>query len=133
MTHKCRCGNMINNPAQDFCAGCNAERIIMKEIERMTTDQTSDALTDEEILQSALIKGFSLSTAYGQECGQLMPISDSATLIAFARDIERMTRADQPGWQPIETAPRDGTQFLANFDEYAIADAMLAEREKAGK
>ncbi len=43
-------------------------------------------ITDKQILEVAL-QGFMLSTAYGQQTTKLMPVSDSATLLAFARSM----------------------------------------------
>jgi hypothetical protein len=48
----------------------------------------------EEILEIALETGFMLSTAYGQKEPKLMPVSDSATLIAFANAIAAHERED---------------------------------------
>lgn len=47
----------------------------------------------DKIIELALISGFALSTAYGQEAPKLMPISDDDTIVAFAHallaEIER--------------------------------------------
>lgn len=43
-----------------------------------------EAKEDLEIMEAALICGFVISTAYGQGKDKLMPISDYATLKAFA-------------------------------------------------
>ncbi len=45
---------------------------------------------------SALFHGFLLSTAYGQESGKRMPITDSATLLKFAREVIRLSGVAQP-------------------------------------
>jgi len=56
------------------------------------------ALSEERISVLALEHGFSLSTAYGQAADKLMPISDRATLIAFARAIEaELTHSSSKG------------------------------------
>ncbi len=44
---------------------------------------------DEEIIALALESGFMLSTAHGQDANKLMPVSDTATLIKFARALLR--------------------------------------------
>jgi hypothetical protein len=44
-------------------------------------------LTAEDIGMLALDAGFMLSTQYGQEPPKLMPVSDSRTLVSFARKV----------------------------------------------
>ncbi len=73
-------------------------------------------LTDNEIVQSALFHGFSLSTTYGQEPGKLMPITDSGTLLKFAREIIRMsTRTPHPDTAAVKAAQR-AIDHLSSFE-----------------
>ena len=46
-------------------------------------------LKREEVLAQALEAGFMLSTAHGQKPLQLMPVSDSETLMRFAEKVIR--------------------------------------------
>lgn len=43
-----------------------------------------DDLDRNHVLIAALDAGFAISTAYGQDDGKLMPITDMATLMDFA-------------------------------------------------
>lgn len=47
---------------------------------------------NSQILETALKCGFAISTAHGIGKGQAMPISDSATLLAFAREVLRLAK-----------------------------------------
>lgn len=42
-------------------------------------------LSPQDVLSAALEAGFMVSTRYGQTPPKLMPVSDSATLIEFAK------------------------------------------------
>ena len=48
----------------------------------------------QDVLRIALEVGFSISTAYGQESGKLMPISDSKTLERFAQALAEINEGD---------------------------------------
>lgn len=52
-------------------------------------------ITDKEIVGAALTAGFMLSTQCRQGERQMMPVSDTATLREFAREIERISRQHQ--------------------------------------
>lgn len=79
----------------------------------MTDTNPLPELTDDEITVAAMSAGFALSTAYGQSTTKLMPVSDRATLIAFARAIEHLARstAAQPveptGWKLVPVVATD--------------------------
>lgn len=47
-------------------------------------------MNNSQILDAALKCGFAISSTHGISEGQDMPISDSATLIDFAREIIRL-------------------------------------------
>lgn len=52
-------------------------------------------MNNSQILDAALKCGFAISSTHGISEGQDMPISDSATLIDFAREIIRLTKSEQ--------------------------------------
>lgn len=52
-------------------------------------------MNNNQILDLALKCGFALSSTHGTGEGQNIPISDSATLIDFAREIIRQTKSEQ--------------------------------------
>lgn len=81
----------------------------------MTPTPVLPSLTDQEITIAAMSAGFMLSTAHGQSTHKMMPVSDRATLIAFARAIESLSRAPAEPLCPyyIDGPFNDGTHAVA--------------------
>ena len=52
-------------------------------------------VSKQVVLRIALEVGFSISTAYGQESGKLMPISDSKTLERFAQALAEINEGEK--------------------------------------
>lgn len=64
----------------------SAKQMGMK-AEYIRADLAQKTVTREEVMQIALESGIMLSTQYGQADGKLMPVSDTETLLRFAKSL----------------------------------------------
>jgi hypothetical protein len=53
--------------------------------------RATKAISESDIISIALETGFMISTQYGQEENQPMPVSDKATLLRFAKALQALT------------------------------------------
>ena len=61
--------------------------LIDEALTHLTAIREANEWQDDEILSNALEAGFMISTQYGQDTNQPMPVSDSKTLLKFARSL----------------------------------------------
>lgn len=54
-------------------------------------------MSDDKIIGMALINGFMISSAHGQDAGKLMPVTNAATILRFAREIIRAALGTREG------------------------------------
>jgi hypothetical protein len=68
---------------------------LYREIRRLKDEsKPKRPVSKQDILRIALEVGFSISTAYGQESGKLIPISDSKTLERFAQALAEINEGE---------------------------------------
>lgn len=96
------------------------------------TPQPTPKVSKETVIQVALASGFTLSTHHGQDKFQLMPVSDSDTLLIFARNlVNALALRDAPALRE----PTESEGYAAECSDKGIELLAIAEngdREEGG-
>jgi len=97
------CYDLVDEESNLDHDGDKANELICKVYEWNNAKRIADFLESkpkrpvsrQDVLRIALEVGFSISTAYGQESGKLMPISDSKTLERFAQALAEINEGEK--------------------------------------